>query len=935
MIGKMTFYIRFFKIPLFFLLFLLISVSSVHSVLTPVGSAYNGGYVYQFVINSVHNKIYADSGEYLLTLDLYSDSGALANSGVPVQTIQCTTTFGYYVSTMALDVMKKKLYVGVGGGYGHIYIFDISDTGLILPNPVYHPHIAGIQQVNAIYLDFVHNLLVSCGNETSSLSTSFYGVVISQLNSAGMPSQTQGDSYNYGYHYGEAPMTMFADINLGKIYRGYKRYDYEKGSVVTIDANGRPILIPSTAAFNDYGGQSDFEYDPANKRTYCIKRNDQWQFNMWRMDDVGNPSSYDTMGPGFQATAIALDASRRKAFMTAYSPQKIIFYNLDSDGKLSTAIDSGSPGLYGWSIAYEPYYNKVYLGRVYTSTNGLMVYNGPDSAMTPIQINNGESYTETPYVTLKFQHANAHFIYVSGDLLTIGSPVGALNQWVNCGGGFWKNAGDAERASTLEVSAVLSSGTGEKTVEVWYSGKTTRCFTGMMRKATAKITVVESSASVSSLNLSRIDYSGTRIDYKVADGRDRNVNVSIQYRTADKDWTDATQKEGSGATGGGEVRTGLTASVSGISHYFLWDIEKDVAENAKDMQIRMKADNGDSPGIWVETTKYSVPDWTGSDLRAINVNIKKQDGTYAYRCRLEWSGASDTSNSYEVQQRENDGDWNFISSLSGTMLEVENLSDSPVYTFKVRLRIKEGLYSAFSKIVSIKLARRQYGTDRISSSGGKIYIEDFDNNPDNDARIEIEEGTFREPVTVVLEKYPGGTYEITGTKGNGVSLIENDFRKAVIIRLKYDKDEISERGWKEDELAILFFDGTNWICLGGKVDKTNSIITAKVRHFSTYKIGKIPDKQTVLINPDYFSPNNDGIRDVLYFYFTTQETVENAVIKIYDVNGKFMRVVKSDGSNTIFWDGKNDDGYLCETGIYICVIEAGNEKVTKSVSLVK
>lgn len=908
------------------LLLIFVFADNAHALLQPTGNYYDGN-VNVFAINAVHNKIYAGDvyTNNIYVFDLNSDSGILG-SAIPRQTVNCTTTAISNIGSMAIDVMKKKLYVGLIYGYGHIYIYNIDDTGLLQSPPTYYSHKAYLQQVNAMYIDLAHNILVTTGTETGD---SFHGLVISKLGSDGLPIQSQGDTYGFGYFYGGRPVNMIPDLVRNKLYRGYSQYGVCKGNIVDIDANGYPLT--STSVLNDSGGDYAIAYDPGNNRLYFGTLN--FGQYMWRLDDNGSTVSLETIIPsgiGVQTTAIIVDPVRRKYIYGCYSPSRVAYYNLDSDGKISTLIDSGYPGLYVSCIGYEPVYNRVYLSH--NSGGGYFkTYESPDSTskLTAFVINNGETLTEDANVTLKFQYINPSFVYVSGDLLSIGNPIGAVNLWKSCGGGMWKNAGETGVPLTLNVPAVLSSGMAEKTIEVWYSGSTSRGFTSMMRKASAKIYLVERSALMSSVGISRIDYSGARLDYAVVDGRGRNVNVSVQYKTKDKDWIDASEASGS------EGKNNLAATITGVNHYFVWDMEKDISENAEEVQVRIKADNSDSPGVWVETAKYSVPNWTGDDLRVLNASIKNADNTYAYRARLEWSGLSDTTTTYEVQKREDDGNWGFISTMTGTNCEVENLSETPVYTYKVRLRTKEGLFSAYSPVVSIKLSKRIFGTKIVGTSGGKVYIEDFDGIEDNNTRVEIDENTFREDAEIVLEKFGGPVYEIRGKKKNGVGLIEVDFRKPVTLKLRYDREEIKEKGWTEDDIVVYYYDGIRWISIGGKVDKTNQIVAARVNHFSSYKIAEKPEKSAISIVPDYFSPNNDGINDVMYFYFATQEMVEKAEIRIYDMTGKIVRVIKADGSNTMYWDGRNETGVLCESGLYVCVIESGTKKITESINLVK
>lgn len=914
---------------LFLITLLIVSASAVHATLQQAGPQYTAAdKFWAFAINAVDNKIYlatTGAGNNIVVLDLVPDSGILGNGGSPIQMVSCTTP-----ATMALDAMKRKLYCGSGNG---IYIFNISDTGLLVGPPVPYSHAWSDGSVSNLLYSPVYNMLYSSG-----VGWSANGFVVSHLGADGTPDSATGIPAPVGL--GSCFGAVLDEVR-NQIYMAHNNGN--EGTDTTykrIQVTDTGFPIPATYVAKTGGGMGPL-LDSANKRVYCFIQNNAYIQNL---NNNGIEESVDAVYLNYLGVS-ALNLPRKRMFSVLNTPVPsylhIGYYNLDANGRPNTLVDSAVNSTAGnwhptwYTVAYEPFYNKLYI-LDYDNANYLCVYSCPDSPLVPVQINNGETLTETPYVTLKFQHSNPHYIYVSGNLLSIDNPIANLNQWKSCGGTMWRNSGENATAETLTVSAVLSSGLGEKTVEVWYisgmssgwNGGATNA--GMMKKATVKITLIESNARVTAMAISRIDYSGARIDYTVVDGRDRNVSMTIQYKTSAHDWTNATIASGSEGT------TGLTATLAGVSHYFLWDIEKDLPENAKEVQVRIRADNGDSAGVYLESEKYSVPDWTGSDIKVTNASVKKPDGSWMFRVRLEWTGVADTTTTYEIQKKEDGGSWTFVTSMTGTLIEIENLSDTPVYSFKARLRTKEGLFSAYSKNANIRLTRRSYGTAVVGKTGGSVFIEDYDENDANNSRVEVSEGTFREDVTIMLERFNEGEYEINGKKQNNAGLSEIDFKKPVTIKLGYDREKIQGKGWLEDDLAIYHFDGMNWNSIAGTVDKTNCLVTANVNHFSKFKISVNYAKPEISVIPDYLTPNGDGIADVLHFYFSTQNLLEKAEIKIYDVNGRVMRVIRTGiTSNTPYWDGRTEDGVLCEAGLYICVIESDAKRLVKTVQLVK
>lgn len=76
------------------------------------------------------------------------------------------------------------------------------------------------------------------------------------------------------------------------------------------------------------------------------------------------------------------------------------------------------------------------------------------------------------------------------------------------------------------------------------------------------------------------------------------------------------------------------------------------------------------------------------------------------------------------------------------------------------------------------------------------------------------------------------------------------------------------------------------------------------------------------IRPDkIFSPNNDGWNDYLEIEYIN---LEDALIhgKIFDIRGRFVaEMKKSITEEKLIWDGKDKDGNICPSGVYIYQIE--------------
>ncbi len=80
-----------------------------------------------------------------------------------------------------------------------------------------------------------------------------------------------------------------------------------------------------------------------------------------------------------------------------------------------------------------------------------------------------------------------------------------------------------------------------------------------------------------------------------------------------------------------------------------------------------------------------------------------------------------------------------------------------------------------------------------------------------------------------------------------------------------------------------------------------------------------------------FTPNGDGIKDVLTIKYDFDFIGVNARVSIFDVNGRLVRTVQNNilldpGPGTFFWDGRNDDNQKALIGPYVVLFEVVNQQ---------
>ena len=90
----------------------------------------------------------------------------------------------------------------------------------------------------------------------------------------------------------------------------------------------------------------------------------------------------------------------------------------------------------------------------------------------------------------------------------------------------------------------------------------------------------------------------------------------------------------------------------------------------------------------------------------------------------------------------------------------------------------------------------------------------------------------------------------------------------------------------------------------------------------------LPTESQLQINPNPFSPDNDGFEDVTIIQ--VQIPVETAYIniRIYDTRGRLIRFladsIPSAHQAQFVWDGKDDNYRVARIGAYICLVDALN-----------
>jgi|GEM_PF-7099510 len=160
-----------------------------------------------------------------------------------------------------------------------------------------------------------------------------------------------------------------------------------------------------------------------------------------------------------------------------------------------------------------------------------------------------------------------------------------------------------------------------------------------------------------------------------------------------------------------------------------------------------------------------------------------------------------------------------------------------------------------------------------------------------------------------------------------------------------------------DKLQIAVFNETGkfWRLLKdtpGQINRNNQTVNFSIDHLSIFGLFGVPrpaeDLSGVVIYPNPFKPT-DGILEngeygagADYEYIRMINLTLNSEVYIYNIAGEIVRHnnLPVDLTGEVRWDGKNDDGNYCASGLYLVLIKdekltAGKNKFLGKVAIVR
>ena len=113
---------------------------------------------------------------------------------------------------------------------------------------------------------------------------------------------------------------------------------------------------------------------------------------------------------------------------------------------------------------------------------------------------------------------------------------------------------------------------------------------------------------------------------------------------------------------------------------------------------------------------------------------------------------------------------------------------------------------------------------------------------------------------------------------------------------------------------------------------SSSLYSRKLSNMSSSEI------DLVYVRPSIITPNGDGLYDFVKLQFNNPYDKIDITAKIFDIRGALVRnlsVVYTPGFAEIFWDGRDENGNIVQSGIYIYQIESGKETINGTIMVVR
>jgi flagellar hook assembly protein FlgD len=88
----------------------------------------------------------------------------------------------------------------------------------------------------------------------------------------------------------------------------------------------------------------------------------------------------------------------------------------------------------------------------------------------------------------------------------------------------------------------------------------------------------------------------------------------------------------------------------------------------------------------------------------------------------------------------------------------------------------------------------------------------------------------------------------------------------------------------------------------------------------------------IIVYPNPFNPST-------IISFSVTQTLSFVTLSVYNIKGQkiknLVNEVLTQGSHTVLWDGKNNNGNEVSSGLYLCRLRIGDQVITRKLMMMK
>lgn len=229
-------------------------------------------------------------------------------------------------------------------------------------------------------------------------------------------------------------------------------------------------------------------------------------------------------------------------------------------------------------------------------------------------------------------------------------------------------------------------------------------------------------------------------------------------------------------------------------------------------------------------------------------------------------------------------------------------------------------------------------------NGGRFVLPDG-NSVDGETALDMPQGLFSGPTTVSIDEIPLASALVPPGLTNPISVYRLDSDAPISGSMKlsllypdflypFGQDGIVDgTNVPERNLSVVWWDGFVWRRLGGTVNTLANTISVRISFFKFMAIVAAPPLSPEDRRPleKIITPNGDGINDTVFF--SLGDLSENVRVEIFDVTNHPVKTIQS--SSTLQWDGRDDNGKIVETGVYIYQYEVDGKRTSGVIGVAK